>query len=197
MILNLDQVIKSAIKNYTFQKVPDDIANAPRHVYDFILARFTVYYSNKGFDKDVIGSVTCLRPSYLQDCDKRIRVISEFRKTPEAESLASANKRIANILKKVEGEIPDKWNLMELQEQIEKNLADEVSQLIPVLEPLFEKQDYAAAMKKLAGLRDSVDAFFDKVMVMAEDEKLRNNRLAILNAIRNQFLRIADLSCLQ
>ncbi len=197
LTLDLDQIIKSAIKNYTFQKIPVDITNAPKLVYDFILGRLAVYYVSKGFDKDVIESVLCLKPSHLQDCDRRIRVVSDFRKMPESESLAAANKRIANILKKINFEIPETWNLMALEEQVEKNLADEINQLIPILDPLFDEQDYEAAMKKLASLRGSVDAFFDEVMVMSDDEKLRNNRLAMLNAIRNQFLRVADLSRLQ
>jgi glycyl-tRNA synthetase beta chain len=195
--LDLDVIIKSAIKNYTYQRVPIHIEDTTTLVYEFILARLQVYYNNLGYAHDEIDAVLSLKPGNLQDADKRLRALAEFRKLPEAESLAAANKRISNILKKTRQDIPDKWNIFVLTDNEEKTLANTVDEMIPELEPLYEKHDYETAMKELAGLRQSVDDFFDEVMVMTEDETLRANRLALLTVIRNLFLRVADLSRLQ
>jgi glycyl-tRNA synthetase beta chain len=195
--LDLDIIIKSAIKNYTYQRVPIHIEDTTTQVYEFILARLQVYYNKLGYAHDEIDAVLSLKPGNLQDADKRLRALAEFRKLPEAESLAAANKRISNILKKAPQDIPDKWNIFVLTDNEEKTLANTVEEMIPELEPLYAKQDYETAMKKLAGLRQSVDEFFDEVMVMTEDEALRANRLALLTVIRNLFLRVADLSRLQ
>ncbi len=195
--IELDLIIKNAIKNYTYQRVPIHIEDTTAHVYDFIATRLQVYYSTHGYARDEIDAVLCLKPGNLQHADKRLRALAEFRKLPEAESLAAANKRISNILKKAQQELPDKWNLFVLTDDAEKALAGNIEELIPVLEPLFEQQEYEAAMTQLAGLRQPVDDFFDQVMVMSDDEGLRTNRLAMLNVIRNLFLRVADLSRLQ
>jgi glycyl-tRNA synthetase beta chain len=195
--LDLDVLINQAVDNYTQQKAAIKTDTTTVDVYEFILARLQVYYSRLGYAHDEIDAVLCLKPTQLQDGDKRLRALAAFRQLPEAESLAAANKRISNILKKSTDKIPDKWSIDALTEKEEKKLAKEVDALIPKLAPLFEKQDYETAMKKLASLRNSIDAFFDKVMVMSDDKVLRCNRLAILNTLRNQFLRVADISRLQ
>jgi len=195
--LDIVDLINKAIDNYMQQKASIQTDKTAAEVYEFILTRLQVYYSRSGYARDEIDAVLCLNPTHLQDGDKRLRALAAFRQLPEADSLAAANKRISNILKQSTGSIPDKWSMDVLTDKEEKKLANEVETLIPKLQPLFEKQDYESAMKKLASLHSSVDAFFDKVMVMTDDEVLRSNRLAILNTLRNQFLRVADISRLQ
>jgi len=195
--IDLNIIIKKAIKNYTYQKLALAVNEATTSVYNFILTRLQVYYVNKGFARDEIDAVLSLKPSQLNDCENRLRALSEFRKLPEATSLAAANKRISNIIKKSKDKIPEKCNPFILVGKDEKMLATVMGDMINELEPLFDNRDYEAAMKKLAGLRKYVDAFFDNVMVMTKEDTLRINRLALLNSIRNQFLKVADISKLQ
>jgi len=195
--LDLNVAIKNAIKNYTYQKSALAITETTQSVYDFIMGRLKVYYVNEGYARDEIDAVLAIMPSRLNDCEKRLRALSAFRKLPEAESLTAANKRISNILKKSKDEIPDKCNTFILEHKDEKMLATVINDMIPELEPLFEENDYQGALLKLVGMRKYVDSFFDEVMVMTKDDILRVNRLALLDSVRNQFLRIADLSKLQ
>ncbi len=195
--LDLDLMIKSAIKNYTYQSIAIHVEVTRRSVYEFILTRLQVYYVNQGYAHDEVDAVLCLNPTMLQDANKRLLALAEFRQLPAADSLAAANKRISNILKKSKDDIPEQWNSSTLTDKEEKHLAKMVESLIPDLQPLFDQQDYAGAMNKLAGLREAVDAFFDQVMVMSEDDELRINRLSLLNVIRSQFLHVADISRLQ
>jgi glycyl-tRNA synthetase beta chain len=125
----------------------------------------------------------------------RIRAVQVFRGLPEAESLAAANKRISNILKKSEVAISD--NLSRLVEPEEKNLLAAANASNAAIQPLLAEQNYQQALNRLAELRDAVDAFFDNVMVNTEDADLRNSRLALLAMLSNQFLKIADISKLQ
>jgi glycyl-tRNA synthetase beta chain len=131
------------------------------------------------------------------DFEQRIKAVANFRQLPEAESLAAANKRIANILKKVKGDIPTQVNPSYFKEEQEATLHQELSEYAAQAEVLFADADYAVALTLLAGLRDTVDNFFDHVMVMDKDETLRNNRLALLNQLRTLFLKVADVSVLQ
>lgn len=195
--LGLNELIDHAIDNYTQQNTTIRFDSSSNEVYEFILTRLQVYYSHLGYARDEINAVLCLKPKQLQDSDKQLKALAAFRQLPEAESLTAANKRISNILKKSSDAIPEKWSTNTLIDQEEKHLANEVDALIPELNPLFEQQDYENAMKKLVSLKGSIDAFFDKVMVMSDDDELRKNRLALLNTIRNQFLRVADISRLQ
>ncbi|MCD8475397.1 MAG: glycine--tRNA ligase subunit beta, partial [Shewanella fodinae] len=129
--------------------------------------------------------------------DNRILAVAHFRELEQATALAAANKRVSNILSKVTGELPQTVNNNLLLEPAEKALSTTLAALIPQLEPLFATGDYQQALTLLAQLRDSVDLFFEQVMVMADDPQLRDNRLALLNQLRDQFLRIADISLLQ
>ena len=117
---------------------------------------------------------------------------------PEAEALAAANKRIDNILRKngaYDQQLSIKAEL--LNEQAEQNLAVLVSEVQQAVTPLMQQADYPAVLKRLATMRDSIDKFFDDVMVMAEDPAVRDNRLALLNQTRALFIGVADISCLQ
>ncbi|MDE4005640.1 glycine--tRNA ligase subunit beta [Glaesserella parasuis] len=172
-------------------------SNVVEEVVDFMLGRFRAWYQDEGIAVDVIQAVLTRRPTRPADFDARVRAVSHFRTLDSAEALAAANKRVSNILAKVEGEISSEIDRTLLVETEEKALAEQVITLQAELAPLFEKGEYQTALDRLAGLREVVDNFFDKVMVNAEDPKLRQNRQAILNNLRNLFLQVADISLLQ
>ncbi len=172
-------------------------ANVEADVIDFMLARFRAWYQDAGYSVDVIQAVLARRPTQPADFDQRVKAVSHFRSLDAAESLAAANKRVGNILAKFEGELPTNINAELLVEPAEKVLAEQVQRAVKMLAPIFEKGDYQTALSELANLRESVDAFFDNVMVMADDEALKVNRLTLLNLLRNEFLKVADISLLQ
>ncbi|MDP0325810.1 glycine--tRNA ligase subunit beta [Glaesserella parasuis] len=172
-------------------------SNVVEEVVDFMLGRFRAWYQDEGIAVDVIQAVLTRRPTRPADFDARVRAVSHFRTLDSAEALAAANKRVSNILAKVEGEISSEIDRTLLVETEEKALVEQIITLQAELAPLFEKGEYQTALDRLAGLREVVDNFFDKVMVNAEDPKLRQNRQAILNNLRNLFLQVADISLLQ
>ncbi len=166
-------------------------------VFDFMMSRLKAYYHDAGIAPDTFEAVLAQRPTRPLDFDARLRAVTAFRTLAEADSLAAANKRISNILKKTEEEIPQQIDSALLQEAAEKTLHQQIESLTVAVAPLFAARDYEAALKQLAGLREAVDTFFDAVMVMADDDAIRANRLALLNRLRNLFLEVADLSHLQ
>lgn len=165
-------------------------------VFDFMLERMRAYALDRGIRIDVFEAVLATRPLRPLDFERRMQAVNDFLALPQAESLSAANKRIANILKKVEGELPNRIDTALLQDPAERALASHVEVIEAELAPLFAAGDYTAALGRLAHLREAVDAFFDGVMVMAEDAALRANRLALLNRLRALFLRVADISVL-
>ena len=170
--------------------------NVVSDVVDFMLGRFRAWYQDEGIAVDVIQAVLARRPTRPADFDARVRAVSHFRTLDSAEALAAANKRVANILAKAEGDIGaiDVALCVEPAEQV---LAQSVLSLAKEVQPLIAQGEYTAVLDKLAGLRQPVDNFFDNVMVNAEDAKLRQNRLAILNTLQGLFLQVADISLLQ
>ncbi|EOV3352299.1 glycine--tRNA ligase subunit beta [Vibrio cholerae] len=172
-------------------------ANVEQEVIEFMLGRFPTWYQDAGFSIDIIQAVLARNPTKPADFDQRVKAVSHFRALEEAEALAAANKRVGNILAKYDGELGEEIDLALLQEDAEKALAEAVEIMAEALEPAFATGNYQEALSKLAGLRAPVDAFFDNVMVMADDESLKKNRLTLLNKLRNLFLQIADISLLQ
>ena len=166
-------------------------------VFDFMMGRLKAYYQDQGVTPDTFEAVLAQRPTQPIDFDARLRAVTAFRSLPEAEALAAANKRIANILKKTDEAIPAQVDAHLLHDEAEKQLYQQIAAISDQVTPLFRSRDYATALKTLAGLREVVDAFFDQVMVMADDTALRANRLALLSQLRNLFLEVADLSLLQ
>ncbi|KJG22041.1 glycine-tRNA synthetase subunit beta [Photobacterium iliopiscarium] len=177
----------------------DKLTNATvdSDVIEFMLGRFRAWYQDAGFSIDVIQAVLAMHPTQPSDFDKRVKAVSHFRELDAAESLAAANKRVGNILAKFDGELPTTVDNSLLVEAAEKELAAKVETVVATLAPVFAAGDYQQALTELASLREPVDAFFDNVMVMADDEQLKVNRLALLNLLRNQFLQVADISLLQ
>ena len=164
---------------------------------DFMIDRLRGFYLDSGLDRNLFESVAACRPQRPLDFDKRIHAVSAFRALQEAESLSAANKRISNILKQAGDRDWDHVSQELLHDEAEKKLAARIVELTAKVGPLFDRGDYASAMKLLAALRPEVDAFFDKVMVMVDEEAVRDNRLALLQGLRRLFLRVADLSRLQ
>ncbi|MBR0573037.1 MULTISPECIES: glycine--tRNA ligase subunit beta [Pasteurellaceae] len=170
--------------------------NVVDEVVDFMLGRFRAWYQDEGISVDVIQAVLARRPTKPADFDARVRAVAYFRTLESAEALAAANKRVANILAKAENSVGE-IDLSLCEIGAEKVLAEKIIALNSSLAPLFANGEYQAILEQLASLRDVVDTFFDKVMVNAEDEKLRNNRLAILGSLQRLFLNVADISVLQ
>lgn len=171
--------------------------NTASTVVDYMLERFRAHYEEQGINAEVYLAVHARRPTKPLDFDRRVKAVEAFRQLPEAQALAAANKRVSNILTKQGGEdIGETIDDDLLQDSAEKALAEHIRKQADAVLPLFENGDYAAALTSLASLREPVDNFFDEVMVMAEDNATRNNRLAMLNSLRNLFLRVADISVL-
>lgn len=194
--LDLLQLLQRAVEAYQNVLPKIDASVVVSQCYDFIMERARAYYMESGVRPDVFDAVIVLKPGQPYDFDERVRAVTEFRKLPEAESLSAANKRIANILKNLT-KVNKKINDSLLKESAEKNLYKTLQTLQKTVKPLFEKREYQKALFELASLRETVDQFFDDVMVMVDDEALKNNRLAILENLRGLFLQVADLSRLQ
>ena len=166
-------------------------------VLKFMLERLRAFFTDKNISADIFDAVLACFPTRPVDFTRRIEAVNAFKTLPEAESLAAANKRIRNILKKVKGKVSTDVNSSLLQEASEKDLHATVSQISNQVNAFYADGDYQSALTKLAALKDPVDQFFDDVMVMADDEALKNNRVALLNQISDLFLQAADLSRLQ
>jgi glycyl-tRNA synthetase beta chain len=166
-------------------------------VFDFMMGRLKAYYHDAGVAPDTFEAVLAQQPSQPLDFDARLKAVTAFRQLPEAQSLAAANKRIGNILKKAEEAIPDEVDSTLFADEAEKALAAKIEEMAGIVTPLFSARNYEAALKELAALRPEVDTFFDEVMVMAEDATIRTNRLALLKRLSSLFLEVADLGQLQ
>lgn len=177
----------------------DDInaTNAVDETFAFVMERLRAYYKDQGIESDVVDAITRVNPQRPLDFDQRVKAVAEFRKLEAAEPLAAANKRIGNILKKIEHTIPNTVDTTLLTETAEQALYQTILDQTEKVTPLFRDAKYTEALSSLAALRDDIDRFFDHVMVMVENDALKNNRLALLQQLRGLFLHIADLSRLQ
>lgn len=172
-------------------------ATVADEVLEFMLGRFRAWYEGEGYAVDVIQAVLARRPTNPADFDRRVKAVAEFRKLEAATALAAANKRVANILAKVEGELPSSINPALLQAGAEQSLAQALLSQQGASSASVAAGDYNANLTELAGLRAVIDQFFDEVMVNVDDQAVRNNRLALLNQLRQAFLQVADISLLQ
>ncbi len=197
--LDLTALIDESIAHYKVSGREFD-AKLDGQVFDFMMERLRVYYTDADISVDVFEAVSAVRPTRPYDFDQRVRAVNAFRQLAGAESLAAANKRASNILRQAQekgGVIAVEVEVSLLQEAEEKALAERIDAVTEAVGPALQKLDYTSALQEMAALREVVDAFFDEVMVMAEDEKLRLNRLALLNRLRQLFLQVADVSQLQ
>jgi len=192
--LDLHKLLKSTADGFAQFS---DSAGIVDEVMEFILERLKGYFIDQGVPIDVFQAVQAREPREPYDFAKRVHAVDAFRKLPEAASLAAANKRIQNILKQAADAVPAKVDDSLFAEDAEWNLAAKTLGLSPRVRELLKMRDYTTAMTSLAGLREGVDDFFENVKVMDDDERLRKNRLALLQSISNLFLETADISKLQ
>ena len=191
--LDIVDLVEIAKTEYADKLTNDNVVN---DVVDFLFARFRATYQANGYSVELIQSVLERRPTKPVDFEKRIKAVAKFQTLPEAAPIAAANKRISNILAKVTEDINLEVSQELLQEDAEKALVEILGSLESKLSPLFSVGDYESALFELASLQTPVDVFFDNVMVMADDLAVKNNRLALLNRLRNLFLQVADVSVL-
>lgn len=184
---------EKAVENYA-ELASDDLVS---HIFDFMMERLRRYYVDQDISADNFEAVLMRKPVQPYDFHRRLNAVVQFRKLPEAESLAAANKRISNILKQVENQDNIQFSYDLLKEDAEQKLATALDTIRKKVTPLLDNSEYEQALSKLAGLKNDVDTFFDDVMVMCEDEDLKNNRLALLSQLSNLFLKTADISRLQ
>lgn len=161
---------------------------------EFIYDRLSSSLREQGYTAQEVDAVLALRPPHLHDVPKRLQAVRAFASLPEADSLAAANKRVGNILKKAEGAVVPQVDAALLREPAEQALAAALQEVRPQADAAFERGDYAVSLQALAVLKAPVDAFFDGVMVNAEDPALRANRLGLLATLHAAMNRVADLS---
>ncbi|WP_322880876.1 glycine--tRNA ligase subunit beta [Pandoraea sputorum] len=189
-------VMLPELLNVTYKQFTTGVADSAylNDVYQFVLDRLRGYLREQGYAANEIEAVLADHPKYLGDLIERLDAVRAFSALPQAEALAAANKRIGNILKKTAPPADGTISPDLLLESAEKALHAALEKVTPVVEQKFEAREYAQALSALAELRDAVDAFFNDVMVMAEEDALRNNRLALLKNLHFQMNRVADLS---
>lgn len=191
--LDINEIIAKSAELYGDKLTSKTVAS---DVFEYILARFKANYQDSGIKTEVILAVLARKPACPYDFHRRVQAVSKFADNPAAESLSAANKRVSNILAKsanVSKAVVDRSLLVEEQEKCLFNVLESMK---TELAPAFAEKDYDLVLGRLAELKDPVDCFFDKVMVNADDEKVKANRHALLNELRELFLRIADISLL-
>lgn len=172
----------------------DKIQDATPQLVEFIYDRLANMFREQGYSAQEVEAVLALQPQRLSDVQKRLEAVRAFATLPEAPALAAANKRVGNILKKAETDIQPQVNEGLLAEQAEKDLYAVLQQVAPKAQQQFAAGDYTASLQTLAALRASVDAFFEQVMVNAEDPALKANRLGLLALLHEAMNRVADLA---
>jgi len=192
--LDLQSLIAQALAALPFAAP----GNCAREVYDYVIERLRAYYvegdAGLTVTTEMFDAVLATRPASPLDFDARLRALVEFLRLPEAQALAVANKRIANLLRKTTEPVLDRVDADRLVDPAEQILGEQVEAIARQVEPRFAARDYTEALRSLAVLRNAVDAFFDSVMVMADDAALRANRLALLKRMQGLFMHAADLS---
>lgn len=192
--LDLHELLAASVEGFGDKLSNKTVAT---DVFDFLLGRFRPWYQDQGISVDVIQSVLARSPSKPTDFDQRVKAVQSFKSMDSAASLAAANKRVGNILAKSDEEISGDVDETLLQEESETTLYRLVKQTESVVKPLIAHGDYSDALRHLSELKEPVDAFFEQVMVNADDDKVRINRLNLLFRLRQLFLEIADISLLQ
>ena len=195
--LSLADLLADAVTTFADEPARFGTLRDPRaEVTAFMLDRLRSMLRERGFSPNEVEAVLAQNPDRVDDVVQRLEAVQAFAALPEAASLAAANKRITNILKKNEEAMPKdaKVDPNLLQDEAEKALAAAVTRVQPDVDAAFAAGDFSGTLKTLAQLRDQVDAFFNDVMVMADDIDLRNNRLALLAVLHGMMNRVADIS---
>ncbi|HEY0505677.1 MAG TPA: glycine--tRNA ligase subunit beta [Lysobacter sp.] len=190
--LLLHELVERAVELQPAKAADIGAFDITRFVYD----RLRGYYADRGVASVQFDAVENVAHDSLPDFDHRLNAIAQFARLPEAEALAAANKRIRNILKKVEGDVPSTVDAALFAENAERELADAVQGAVADTDPLLDSRDYVAVLGRLARLRPQVDAFFDGVMVNVDDAAVRNNRLALLKRLSDRLGSVAAIEYL-
>jgi glycyl-tRNA synthetase beta chain len=188
--LELPKLLQAARNAFPPETVAESIAV---DVYEFMLERLRQLLRGQGYGADEVEAVVSQHPARIDRVTPRLEAVRAFRKLPEAESLAAANKRIQNILKKADGAAAEPDASL-MQEAAEKDLFAATTRLAPVVDSLLASGDYTDALCALAQVRGEVDAFFDQVMVMTDEPLIRANRLALLARLGGMMNRVADIA---
>ncbi len=188
--LSLFDLVEGAFSAF----LPGMLNDAHTDLELFMYERLGGMLREQGHTTNEVDAVLSKRFSQISVVPKQVDAVKAFAKLPEAPALAAANKRVSNILKKIEGGVPIEIDITRFVESAEKTLFDALSQIKPKADTAFESGDYTSSLQTLAALKTPVDAFFDSVMVNADDPALRNNRLALLNQLHQTMNRVADLS---
>ena len=193
--LDLETLVSKAIEVYG-NKLTN--AETQTQVVDFVLGRFNALLQDQAIAIDVIQAVAARRPTKPSDYLARVHAVDKFKALEEAEALAAANKRVANILAKQKVDVTNSANIDEslLAEDAEKALYADLKAAQKEVDSALPSHDYTRILSALATLRNVIDNFFDNVMVMADDEAVKHNRLALLSLLRQLFLTTADISIL-
>ena len=191
--LNIVAAIEFAIEQYG-AKVKS--AGLAAQVQDFIFDRLRARYEDEGVDVSVYQAVRAVSPNSPLDFDQRVQAVQVFRALPQAEALAAANKRVSNLLSKAGGSVPSAVEAHHFDNPNEFTLNAAIQKAEQAVKPLAASREYSQALTQLASLREPVDAFFEGVMVNAEDPTVRANRYALLAKLRGLFLGVADISVL-
>ncbi|HET8869042.1 MAG TPA: glycine--tRNA ligase subunit beta, partial [Aquabacterium sp.] len=170
------------------------ISNPAEHLLAFMSDRLAVSLREQGFSAQEVDAVLALRPARLGQVPRRLAAVRAFAALPEAESLAAANKRVSNILKKADTSVEAKVDASLFKEAAESALFEALQQVGPKAHAAFEQGDYTGSLQALAMLKAPVDAFFDGVMVNAEDPALKANRLGLLATLHQAMNQVADIS---
>jgi glycyl-tRNA synthetase beta chain len=194
MALDLSESIQTSISSYSNANLAPSTA---QEVFDFILERFKAWYLEEGIGHGEFQSVFVLKPTKPLDFHRRVQAVQQFARLPEAANLAAANKRVSNILaKNLELDLTNDVDQALLTDSEEVRLYEELTSKELEVAPIMESGDYASALACLTSLKTAVDEFFDKVLVMADDESLKRNRLALLKRLQSLFIQVADISYL-
>ena len=191
--LDLGSAIEAAAVQFKLEG--EALQTIRKQVLAYILDRFKSWYKEEGYAAEIYLSVVPLNLGNPLDIDGRVNAVASFSLLPEADDLAAANKRVSNIIsKQLGGKSPAPLDVNLLIEPAEKTLAESINRLESLSVPLLDNRDYSAVLKHLATLRDPIDAFFNDVMVMVDDQSLRDNRLSLLSKLRSLFINVADIS---
>lgn len=194
LTLNLQDLVGLA---YSLMKDRLENESTVADVIEFINERLKGVFTEAGFSANLVKAVSSVKPADIPDFEKRLQAVKTFSELSQSEQLAAANKRIHNILKKTDGPIPAVSDAALSESEHERALFNTVAEKQQSTRSLLDKADYQSVLLDLAQSSTVIDAFFEHVMVMADDEKIRLNRLALLNDVRNLFLEVADISVLQ
>jgi len=190
--IGLISILKQTEKNYS--SLPNK--KAAEQTFDFILQRLKAFYLDQDMPVQIFMAVEAVKPTDLLDFVHRMLAVVEFTKLPEAADLSAANKRVFNILKKQKGKIKEKVETKLFESNTEKQLWNLIQKHQKSISKLCKEHQYTESLRELAELKTPIDVFFDEVLVMAKNKKVRDNRLALLAKLRELFIQVADVALL-